>query len=170
MRAEKQYMVDDIRRQLTGSEFAFFLDYTRLTVGRMSSLRVKLRGAGAEVRVVKNRLLKLVGVSLGWGDMGDMMRKPTALVTGKDEVAAARVIQEFTRDEERPVNVKGGVTLGALVKASEIMELANLPSRQVLRSMVVGTIAAPMTRLVGVMNMKLSSLVYVLKAIEKKKG
>jgi len=170
VRPEKQYMVEDIRRQLTGSEFAFFLDYTRLTVGKMSSLREKLRGAGAETRVVKNRLLKVVCTKLGWADMGDVMRRPTALVTGKDDVAAARIILEFVRDDERPLKVKGGVVQGTFLKAAEIMEMASLPSRDVLRARLVGTIAAPMTRLMGVMNMKLASLVYVLKAIEKKKG
>lgn len=170
MRAEKQYMVEDIRRRLTGSDFAFFLDYTRLTVAKMSSLRMRLRASGSEMRVVKNRLLKLVYAGLEWGGMDEIMEKPTALVTGKDDVVAAKIIREFVRAEERPLNVKGGVIKGTFLKAAEIMELAELPSRGVLHAMLAGTIAAPMSRLVGVMNGKLSSLVYVLQAIEKKKG
>ena len=170
MRSEKQYMIDDIRARLTGSEFAFFVDFTRLPVARMSSFRAKLRAAGAEVRVVKNRLLKLVCSSLGWTGIEGMVKQPTALVTGKDDVAAARVIQEFVRAEEKPLTLKGGVINGLFLKATEVMEFANLPSREQLRQQVVGTIAAPMSRLVGVMNQKLSSLVYVLQAIEKKKG
>lgn len=169
MRAEKTYMVEDIRRRMAGSDYAFFLDYTRLTVAKMSSLRGKLRVAGSDIRVVKNRLLKLVCKDRGVSGVDEVMVKPTALVTGKDDVAAARIIQEFVRDEERPLKVKGGVINGTFLKANEVMELASLPSRDVLRARVVGTIAAPMSRLVGVMNSKLSSLVYVLQAIEKKK-
>lgn len=170
MRSEKQYMIDDIRRRLTGSEFAYFVDFTRLPVARMSALRTKLRAAGAEVRVVKNRLLKIVCSSLGWTGIDEMVKKPTALVTGKDDIAAARVIQEFVRAEEKPLTLKGGVMNGLFLKATEVMEIANLPSREQLRQQVVGTIAAPMSRLVGVMSQKLCSLVYVLQAVEKKKG
>ena len=98
------------------------------------------------------------------------MKKPTAVVTGRDDIAAARVIQEFVRDDERPLKVKGGLIKGTVLSGSEVLEFANLPSREVLRQKVVGTIAAPMSRLVGVMSRKLSSLVYVLQAIEKKKS
>ena len=170
MRAEKQYMVEDIRGRISGSDYVFFLDYTRLTVAKMSSLRGKLRIAGSDIRVVKNRLLKLVCTGLGLSGIDGIMKKPTAVVTGKDDVAAARVIQEFVRDEERPLRIKGGLIKGTVLNASEVLEFANLPSREVLRQRVVGTIAAPMSRLVGVMSRKLSSLVYVIQAIEKKKS
>jgi len=171
VRAEKQYMVDDIRRQLTGSDFAFFVDYTRLTVDRMSELRQKLRACGAEIHVVRNRLLKLVVTELGWSGMESVVRKPTALVTGKNECATAKAIQVFAKAEERPLSVKGGMLKGSMaLNGGEVLELANLPAREVLYAQVAGTIAAPMTRLVGVMQRKVSSLLCVLKAVEQKKG
>jgi large subunit ribosomal protein L10 len=170
VRPEKQYMVDDIRRQVSGSDFAYFLDYTRLTVERFGELRGKLRSSGAEIHVVKNRLLKLVGTGLGWGNMGGIVRQPTALVTGKDDIAAAKVIKEFAQAQEKPVGIKGGMLKGTLLAPDEVLDIANLPSRQVLYAQLAGTLAGPMNKLVGVMNQKVLSLLFVLKAVEKKKG
>ena len=170
MRPEKQYMLDDIKRRVTGSEFAYFLDYTRLTVERMNEMRGKLRAAGAEVHVVRNRLLKLVGTGLKWTGFEQVTRKPTALVTGKDDIAAARVLRDYARADERPVVVKGGMLKGAFLDAGEVVAIADLPSRETLYAMLAGTLAAPMRGLVGALNQKLSSIVYVLNAIEKKKG
>ena len=92
------------------------------------------------------------------------------LVFGAGDVAgAAKVLREFTKANKVPV-VKLGHLDGVVLSAANVETLATLPSKKVMQGMLVGTIAAPMSNLVGVMSQKLASLVYVLKAVADKKN
>ena len=92
------------------------------------------------------------------------------MVVGKtDLVEVAKVLRQFTKENELPV-IKMGSMQGVIFAAEDIEKLAILPSRPELLGIVLGTLAAPMTQVVSVLNQKLSSLLYVLKAIERKKS
>lgn len=162
-------MIDEIRAGASGSEFVFLLDYSGLNVERITELRNKLHSVGAQLRVVKNRLFKRVADELDWNEIVQILHGPTAAVSGDDDVAAAKILRELASVDFRPV-MKGGVIRGVFLTSKEIEELATLPTREVLLGICVGTIAAPMSQLVGVMSSKLSSLVRILKAVEEKKN
>jgi len=80
----------------------------------------------------------------------------------------AKVIKKFTAVNQKPL-IKGGLVEGKAVSADDVVELAKLPSKDVLRAMLLGTLQAPCSQLVGVMNQKVASLVYVLSAVKDKK-
>ena len=85
-----------------------------------------------------------------------------------DVVEVAKVIQSFTKENEKPL-IRGGVVEG---KVFQLMknQLAKLPAKEVLQAMLLGTLQAPKAQLVGVMNNKVSSLVYVLvRGVKSKK-
>ena len=86
-----------------------------------------------------------------------------------DVVEVAKVIRKFTAANKKPV-VKGGFVEGKAVSAEDVAELAKLPSKDVLRAMLLGTLLAPCSQLVGVMNQKVASLVYVLNAVKEKRN
>jgi large subunit ribosomal protein L10 len=117
---------------------------------------------------VRNRLFKRVADECDWKEIEEILSGPTATVSGDDDVGAAKILRESALADSRPV-MKGGVISGVFLTAKEIDDLALLPSREALLGMAVGTIAAPMTGLVGVMNQKLLTLLNVLKAAEDKK-
>jgi large subunit ribosomal protein L10 len=83
----------------------------------------------------------------------------------------AKVLRAFAKaaTNKLPV-VKGGYLSGQTLVAAQVESLADIPPREVLLGRMVGTIAAPMTRLVGAMNQKICSLLYVLKAVADKKA
>jgi large subunit ribosomal protein L10 len=85
-----------------------------------------------------------------------------------DIVEVAKVIKNFRKENSKP-EIKGGVVEGKKINADEVDQLAKLPSKEILYAMLLGTLQAPMSQLVGVMNNKLSSLVYVLEAVRNKK-
>jgi len=98
------------------------------------------------------------------------VRGQTAIVFGDGDAAeAARVIRQFVQ-ETRQLSAKGGILQGRVMGPGDLEQLANLPSKEVLRAQLVGVLAAPMQRLAGVLRSKVASIVYVLKAIEDKKG
>ena len=169
MRPEKIAILDEIRNNVTDSDFVLLVDYDGLTVERMNELRTKLGSVNARMQIVRNSLFKLVAREQGWKQIEDDLAGPTATITGTDDVAAAKALKEFSADDNRPV-VKCGMLQQTFVSADEVNRLANLPSREILLGMFVSTVAQPLMGLPRVLNQKLLSLLYVLKAAEEKKA
>jgi large subunit ribosomal protein L10 len=170
MRPEKESIIGEVRKNMDDSVFVIVADYQGLTVAKTDMLRQRLLKADARIQVVKNRIIGHVAAEKGLGAMRDHLSGPTAMVYGKGDVSqAAKILKEFVKEHERPV-VKVGALEGVVLTAADVEQLASLPSRETLLGMVVGTIAAPMSQLVGVFQQKVSSLLYVLQAAADKKG
>ena len=169
MRLEKKSIFDEIGARVNGSSFVIVADYRGLKVEQFSDLRRQLNKTGARMQVVKNRLLRLITKDKGWSGLETSLKGQSAIVTGVDVVQAAKTLKRFTTAHGLPA-VKAGVMGGTVLTAAQLDALAELPPREVLLAQVVGTIAAPLSRLVGVMKQKVSTIVYVLKAIEDKKN
>jgi large subunit ribosomal protein L10 len=169
MRPEKQSIYEEITARINGSSFVLVAEYRGMKVDQFSELRRQLRKSGARMQVVKNRFLRLIMRDKGWSGLDPSLKGQSAIVTGTDVVQAAKVIKQFSRTGGRPV-MKAGVMGNLILTADQIVALAELPPREVLLGQVVGTIAAPLSRLVGVLKQKVSTIVYVLKAVEDKKN
>ena len=138
-------------------------DYTGMSMLETTEFKKQLRGADAQVKVVKNRMLKRICEDLG------RVTGPTAMVFGDgDVVEVAKILKKFSTETKKPV-LKGGVLEGAVLSAEDVVALANLLGKKELQAKLVGTLAAPMTQVVGVMNQKVCSLLYVLNAVREKK-
>ena len=170
MRSEKKSIVDEMQVRLTASSFVLLADYRGLRVDQLAELRAQLRKAGAELHVVKNRLFRHLVAARNWDRLKDSLRGPSAIIIGQDAPESAKVLKRFSTDNNSLPVIKAGMMGNVYLAKADIEELTRLPSREVLLSMVVGTVAAPMSRLVGVMKQKVSTLLYVLKAVEEKKG
>ncbi|AKJ64965.1 50S ribosomal protein L10 [Kiritimatiella glycovorans] len=169
IRPEKKAMAGEVGEEVAGSLFVILTDCKGMDMPRTTQLRQQLREADAGCRVVKNRLLRYSGEWGGERLRDEWLQGPTALVYGSgDVVEVARILKKFAKEHERP-DVKGGLLRGAPVSSDDVKMLADLPPKQVLQGKLVGTLAAPMTQLAGVMHQKVSSLLYVLKAVEDKK-
>jgi large subunit ribosomal protein L10 len=169
MRPEKQSILREIEDELKSAKYVILTDYRGLKSEQMTALRAQLRGNKGNLKVVKNTLLGSASSKTGVGDLGKSLTGPTAMITGQGDITAmAKILRAFIDDNKLPL-VKGGVFAGKAITAADVDEMAALPPIEVLLGMMVGTVAAPMQRLVGAMNQKLSSLLYVLKAIEEKK-
>ena len=169
VRAEKKSMIADIRTQIERADYVFLADFTGLSVERMTDLRGRLRPAGARMQVVSNAFLRLAAGETGWADLTGLTG-PTAMICGTGEVTrAAKLVEQFGREFEK-LALKGGRMKTRSLSADDIQQMARIPPREVLLGRLVGTLAAPMYMLVGVMSQKVSSVLYVLKAIEEKKG
>ena len=170
MRPEKKSIVDELRSKVSSSSFVILADYRGLSVAKTDELRRRLRGVSAQFQVIQNRLFRLVAKELAFTGFEDSIKGPSAMVFGQgDVVQAAKVLRDFIRENEKPV-IKLGAMEGTALSAADVTQLAGLPSKQELYAMLVRTLAAPMTQLVGVLQQKVASIVYVLKAVEEKKG
>ena len=169
MRPEKQSIYEEITARINGSSFVLVAEYRGMKVDQFSELRRQLRKSGARMQVVKNRFLRLIMRDKGWSGLDPSLKGQSAIVTGTDVVQAAKVIKLFSRTGGLPV-MKSGVMGNLILTSEQVGALAELPSREVLLGQVVGTVAAPLSRLVGVLKQKVSTIVYVLKAVEDKKN
>lgn len=170
MRPEKTSIANELKNRIHGRGFVILTDYQGLNVPQANELRNRLRGVHAEFNIVKNRLLRHVTGDAGYGVLNEGLRGPTALVAGDgDVVEVAKVLKAFIRETDKPA-IKMGAVGGVRLSAADIEELAGLPSKQTLQAHLVGTLAAPMTQLAGVLHQKVCSLLYVLKAVEEKKS
>ncbi|MFH0879581.1 MAG: 50S ribosomal protein L10 [Lentisphaerota bacterium] len=169
MRPEKQAIVEELKSIITGSQFVILADYKGLSVAKTEDLRKRLRGVKAKFQVVQNRLFRVVARELNIEGYEPALKGPSAMVYGTgDVVQAAKTLRDFIKENAMP-KVKIGSMGKVILSVADVDKLASLPSREILLAQVVGTIAAPLTGLVGVLQQKVASVVYVLKAIQDKK-
>ncbi len=169
MRPEKKAVADELKDKITKSVFVILADYRGLKNVKVEDLRRRLRNAKASFQIVQNRLFQRVAKDLAIPAYDKKITGPSAMVFGQGDVAAvAKVLKTFIKENELPV-IKIGTMGGVILTAADIEKMAGLPSREILLSMLVGTIAAPLSGLVGVLQQKAATVVYVLKAIQEKK-
>src|SRR4026207_1636420 len=164
MRPEKASIVSYLAEKLNRSPFVLVTDYQRMKVDQFGDLRNRLAPAGAEVRVVKNSFLKRAMSDSGLPDVADKLSGQTAIVVGEKDVApVAKILKTFAA-EFKIAALKIGVVDKAVMSTSDVEALAELPSREILLSQLLGLFLAPATRLVRVLNEPASGFARLLKA------
>lgn len=155
MKIEKSLVIEDLLKRINASPFLFVVDYTGLTVDKFAELRKRLSATSAEIHVFKNNLVKKAAEKAGYpGEIGPHLTGQSAYVTGaKDVCAAAKILKNFAAEFAKPV-MKVGVLDGNLLDATSIKTLADLPSREVLLSQLLGVLQGPASALARVLKAK----------------
>jgi large subunit ribosomal protein L10 len=168
-REQKVEEVKFITERFENAKALIFADYRGLKVDEMTELRSKLRESGAQMKVVKNRLVKRVLKDKGLSDLDEHFINPTAVASAdEDPVAPAKVLVEFAKAHQA-LSLKAGFMDGGLLTKAQIEHLATLPSREELLARALSSMNAPATNFVGVLAALPRQLVTVIDAIRKKK-
>ena len=166
-RAEKEQLVAELKTKRESATALYYTDFTGLNVKRMTDLRRRLRKANVEYVVIKNTLaLRAVNES---GLVGQALKGPTGLVVAKDPVAAAKVITDFSKENDKKLAVKGGVFEGKSIDSAQITKLASMPSREQMLSELGASMQAPMAMFAGAMNSLLQNFAGVVEALRVQK-
>jgi len=145
---DKQAFVQEVNAVAGSSLSAVAAEYRGLSVAEMTALRREARNAGVYLRVVKNTLARRAIEGTEFECMKDTLKGPLLLAFAKDDPgAAARVIKDFAKGHEalKAVSLSAG---GKLMEASELSTLADLPTLDQARAMLLGELNAPMSQLV----------------------
>ena len=170
MRPEKAFIVDDLVARLQKSPFLIVTDYHGLKVDQFSDLRTRLAGVGANYTVVKNTFLNRAALEVGYPDLSTSLTGQTAIVTGdKDVSAAAKVLRTFAT-ESKKMSVRAGVVDSALFDEKQLSALADLPSKEVLQSQLLGLLQTPAAQLLRTINEPARSVASLLQAYVDKQG
>lgn len=148
---QKQAMVSEVSAKLAGAQTIIVAEYRGLDVERVTQLRSKARKSGVYLRVLKNTLARRAVKGTPFEKLSEQMLGPLMYGISTDPVAGAKVLSEFAKENELFV-IKAGAMPNALMSPKDIKALASLPSREVLIATLLGTLQAPVTKLVRTMN------------------
>jgi large subunit ribosomal protein L10 len=162
--AEKEQEVRALAELLTQSKSIYLTDFQGMNVELVSRMRRKLRDAKIEFRVAKNTLTKRALKEYGVTSLDSYLEGPTGIAFGPDEVSAAKVLADFSKEFEKPAYVAGHV-----YGPDGIKSLAQLPPREVLLGQFIGGLRSPLQGVVGVLAGSLRQVVGVMDAIARKK-
>ena len=162
-RAEKEAFVKQMKETVSGANVIVIAHYSGLNVVEMNELRNRMREAGAQFRVTKNRLTKLALEGTQYAGIADMFVGPTAIAFSDDVVAPAKVAVEFAKTNENLV-VVGGAMGEDLLDEAAVKALAALPSLDELRATLAALVNTPATRIAGVLAAPAEQLARVFSA------
>lgn len=145
-RSQKADLVAELKNVFTETSVVVITRNLGLSVAQSSDLRTKMRDAGAQFKVAKNRLAKIALEGSDYSPLTDLLTGPTALATSSDPVAAAKVAVEFAKTTDR-FEIVGGAMGTTLLDVNGVKALAELPSLDQLRGTLVGLIQAPATKI-----------------------
>ncbi len=166
-RSEKEKLVASLHGILKDASLVVVTQQSGLTVAEVSDLRRKMRAAGASFKVAKNRLTRRALEGTSFQQLGSLFKGPTAIAYSRDPVAAAKVAVEFANKNEK-LKVIGGGLGEKVLDPNAVKALATLPSLPEIRAKLLGTIAAPATRLATVIRAPAAQLARVIDAKAKK--
>lgn len=148
---EKKAVVAEVAGQLIKAQSIVLAEYRGMEVGDMTVLRAKARAAGVYFRVLKNTLVRRAIVDTPFAPLADKMTGPLVYGISDDPVAAAKVIHEFSKANDRLV-IKGGAMANFVMTPKDVASLATMPSRDELIAKLMGTMQAPVTKFVQTLN------------------
>jgi len=164
-RAQKGKLVEELGQIFESSGVVVVSHYAGLTVAEMQDLRAKMREAGGSVRVAKNRLAKIALEGKPNASIADLLTGMTVLAYSEDPVAAAKVVQDYAKGNDKLVILGGAMGETALDPAG-VKAVAAMPSREELIASIVGCIAAPAANIAGAIGAPASNIASILSTIE----
>lgn len=171
---EKATAIAELHEKFARAKIAVMTECVGLEANHVAELRKQLRGAKAELKVVKNTLAARAVEGTVLIAAKGLFRGPSALVIGYDDpTLPTKILRDFIKAEKRDekIRITGGVLDGELLSAERVVAVANLPSKEVVLSMLLSALQGPARNLVYVLSGVLRKLVGVLVALQdKKKG
>ena len=141
---DKKAVVAEVSAQLADAQTLVIAEYRGIEVSSMTKLRAKARENGVYLRVLKNTLVRRAVAGTQFEALADQMVGPLVYGVSVDAVAAAKVLHQFAKEDNKIV-IKAGSYNGKLLNAAEVTELASIPSREELLSKLLFVMQAPVS-------------------------
>jgi large subunit ribosomal protein L10 len=148
---EKKAVVAEVSAQVAGATTIVVAEYRGLEVGQITGLRASARKSGVYLRVLKNTLVRRAVAGTPFEGLQGALSGPLIYGISKDPVAAAKVLQDFAKGNDKLV-IKAGAMANYVMDASGVKALATMPSREELLSKLLGTMQAPIAQFVRTLN------------------
>lgn len=166
-RAQKEKVVEELGQIFESSGVVVVAHYTGITVAEMQALRAKAAEADASVRIAKNRLAKIALDGKPCESIGSLLTGMTVLTFSEDPVAAAKVAEEYAKENKKFEILGGSMGENALDRAG-VEAVSKMPSRDELIASIAGCIGAPASNIAGAIGAPASNIASILSTIEDK--
>ena len=164
---EKQDIVAQYENWLKGCQGVFVVAYDKMTMKTISALRSDARQTGSELHVVKNTLMDIAAKNAGLENKGFFDGSSLVGFAHTDATSLAKALQKASKAGE-VFKIKGGYLDGKALDAAQVVALASLPPMPVMRTILLGTLSAPASKLVRTLAEPARQLAAVLKAYSEK--
>ncbi len=170
-KAKRTVAIENLEKEFSGAEGIYLADNNNISVAQVTKLRVNVRKKGLRFIVVKNSLARIAAARSGREAIAGFFKGPTAVIVARvDGAAPAKIIKEFQKDYKDLLTVKAAYVGGSVFSAAEVLKLADIPSREVLLSQLLGCLKQPMAGLAGALGGIITKLAGTLDAVKNKKG
>lgn len=165
----KKVVVNELTEKFNKAQTAVLVDYRGLNVEEITEFRAIARKMNVDYKIYKNTMMRFAVKETGYEDLLDQLVGPSAIAFGYDDpVATAKIITEFAK-KHKAMKIKAGMVDGKVLDRQGVMDLAELPSREVLIARVLGGLNAPISGLVNVLQGNIRGLVVALNQIKEQK-
>ena len=144
-RSEKEAVISDVTSLAAKAQTLVMAEYRGITVADMTKLRSEARSKGVTLSVLKNTLARRAVAGSAFEIVGDQMTGPLIYGFSEDAVAAAKVVADFAKTNDKLV-IRGGAFGGKALDVNGVKQLANIPSKEVLLSQLLGLMQSPISR------------------------
>jgi len=167
----RERMIDEIKVKAKSANACFFVRLNKIPAFTLNTVRNSLQRSGAKMLMTKNTLIKRAFSDIGTTDIDAFLGSETGVVFvhDADVVPACKALVEFTKENES-IELRGGLLNTNKISSKDMVDLAKLPSREVLMGMAVGAMAAPLTGFVQRMNQVVVKFLWTVEEIKKKKS
>ncbi|MDB5749594.1 MAG: ribosomal protein [Ramlibacter sp.] len=144
-RSEKETVVADVTALAAKAQTLVMAEYRGITVADMTKLRTTARNAGVSLSVLKNTLARRAVAGTQFEVVGDQMTGPLIYGFSVDAVAAAKVVADFAKTNDKMV-IRGGAFAGKALDVNGVKQLAAIPTKEVLLAQLCGLLMSPISR------------------------
>ncbi|HYW55749.1 MAG TPA: 50S ribosomal protein L10 [Polaromonas sp.] len=144
-RSEKQAVIDEVTGLAAKAQTLVMAEYRGITVADMTKLRSQARDKGVNLSVLKNTLARRAVAGSSFDVLSDQMTGPLIYGFSTDAVAAAKVVADFAKTNDKLV-IRAGAMGGKILDVNGVKQLANIPSKEVLLAQLLGLMQSPISR------------------------
>ncbi|SMX30897.1 50S ribosomal protein L10 [Actibacterium lipolyticum] len=166
-RAQKEKLVEELGQIFESSGVVVVARYAGITVAEMQDLRAQMSEAGGSVRVAKNKLAKIALDGKPCASIADLLSGMTVLTYSEDPVAAAKIAEKYSKENDK-FEILGGAMGETALDPAGVKAVAAMPSREELIASIVGCIGAPASNIAGAIGAPASNVASILSTIEER--
>lgn len=168
---EKKTQVSELAEKIKSAKVVLLTDYRGINVEDVTNLRKDLRNINSDYKVIKNNITKRALEQNKIEGLDEYLEGPTSVALSYEGYSeAAKILADYAKEHKEIFKIKAGIVDGKVIDAKSVIELANLPSREVLISKMLGGMMSPISGLANVLNANISGLARVLGAIAAKQA
>jgi large subunit ribosomal protein L10 len=169
-RIERTAIIDRLEKEFGEAGGIYLADNNKISVEKITQLRISFRKAGIKYIVVKNSLAQTAAKRAGKDEIIPFFKGPTGVaIAGKESTVPAKIIRDFQKDNKSLLGLKAAYVDGTVLNGEDALRLADIPSREVLLSQLLGCLQAPMSNFVGSLSGIFTKLTGTLSAVKDQK-